>query len=88
MYTYNCHNTEIVNVALGVSNINAYFYWSSGMFRWFTGLKSSNVPTSNTTALWKRQISQLLLNNVKRLEDRGQSVFIFEELYSILVYAL
>jgi hypothetical protein len=53
-------------------------YWSSGMFRYLAGLKSSNLPTSHTTTLWKPQIPQLLLSNLTRLDDKGESVFILE----------
>jgi len=31
-------------------------YWSSGMFRYLAGLKSSNLPTSQSTMLWISQI--------------------------------
>ena len=45
-------------------------YWSSGMFRWSVGLKSSDLPTSGTAMLWKLQISLLLLFWLHRIRRR------------------
>ena len=45
-----------VREALGIENINNYVYCKAPSFRdalFVGGLKSSNLPTSETTALWE-----------------------------------
>ena len=45
-------------------------YWSSGMFRYLAGLKSSLLPPSESTMLWISQILQVMIFlNLKRLDD-------------------
>jgi len=45
-------------------------YWSSDMFRCLAGLKSSDLPTSDSTMLWISQILPLLIFlNLRQLDD-------------------
>ena len=76
---YHCHNTIRVHVTLGTANINEYFQ-DTGLPGCFTGWQVWNLRTWQSA---KQQRCGILrfrscyFSNLKRFDDRGQSVFIF-----------
>jgi hypothetical protein len=52
LLAYYSHNTKHARVRLGTINLIPTFKTQcSGMFRWFSGFKPPNSPTSETTPL-------------------------------------
>ena len=81
MLTYYCHNTKHVRIPLGTANSTAYFQ-DTGLPGCSAGWQVLSIQTCHPAE--QKHCGNLKFRvcyfcNLTRLDDRGESVFVFEQ---------
>jgi hypothetical protein len=87
MYTYHYHNIKYVSTPVCTENINAYSQ-NSGLRECFTVWQVRKCQPAKQQCCWTLKFLRWYFSNLTRLDDRKESVFIFRQRNSIVLYTL